>query len=213
MRNTTIEALKCKLTDEETMAEGKLGALRLSEAAKTKQKIKDTTSELRQKMKEQEAEALQALHNFSTGTQTRDVETFERKVWATNQVETIRVDTGDRVRVRAMHPSERQQDLDDIPAPRNPGAEKLRKQAQKAEKKEKPAKLPKGKLATLGEIVADKAKKKARAAKAAGKTKPHVKSAPKGKKGPLTKKFEELAKPVKNPELERAAAELRHMDN
>lgn len=111
-RTTMIESLPCKLTGPEKLQKSdalvaELGGIRDDEETK-----KNATSAISQRIKERKAKVSSLGAELRSGEEFRDVECFERPLFDVMKVELVRCDTGDVVRTRGMHPSERQKSME-----------------------------------------------------------------------------------------------------
>lgn len=104
----SIENLPCTLTEEEKAVKSKELCTTLLERAALELEKKDTMADFKKSLSDKNDEIDELARLISTGIEyrpvaCRDFERFER-----NQVETVRLDTGEVVRSRVMGPSERQ---------------------------------------------------------------------------------------------------------
>ncbi|MDM7912559.1 MAG: hypothetical protein QUS09_05625, partial [Methanotrichaceae archaeon] len=107
---TTIESLKCVLTDREKLELGEKQAKDFAELERLADRLKDVTSQIKSQMKEVEARLKATAETIRNGYQYRDVDVI--KVIGFETVKYYRGDTGECYRERALMPSERQMVLE-----------------------------------------------------------------------------------------------------
>ena len=106
--SSRLESLPCVLTPTEKQLKGD----KLVKALEDKRKLEDEKKGVSERFKRlisgKEGEVELAAREISTGIEYRDVECKDVQVFARNQVDTVRLDTGEIVRSRVMQPNERQ---------------------------------------------------------------------------------------------------------
>ena len=112
MRDETFtEELPCKLTKREVYQRGREMARTSIELARHEAEAKEQIAELKAKAKELDKEHKRLARIVDSGEENRLVDCYQRAyVDQPNQrfeVETVRIDTGEVVRVRPMDPNER----------------------------------------------------------------------------------------------------------
>lgn len=109
---TKIENLPCKMTPQERALKSEQMAAKLDELNGIEAKKSAVTKQLGEDMKRVKAQLDSVGVEVRTGLEYRPIECTENPRYADGMVDLIRCDTGDVVRTRAMHPSERQEALD-----------------------------------------------------------------------------------------------------
>jgi hypothetical protein len=114
MSAKTIEDVPCMLSAEEQLLKSKELTQLMRERAEV-DVLKKSSASMYKDMAERLDERIRVLADaVSTGCEIRPVECYERPRYADGLVDIVRADNGDRYRVRAMHPDERQTAMADI---------------------------------------------------------------------------------------------------
>jgi hypothetical protein len=112
MKITSVNDLPVRLTAAEKALKAEQLVADMHEIQDLEDQKKTATSEYSSKIKRKQEHARQLAYELKTGTELRPVECYERPVYGDMVVELIRVDTGEVVSTRGMHPSERQRAME-----------------------------------------------------------------------------------------------------
>ena len=105
------EELPCQLSHDEVNDRAQQLARILGERGTIELEAKEIASRAKQRMKKLDRKSQKLAEVVRTGVEHRDVECIERRVYDTNRIEVVRVDTGECVRWREMTAKDRQGDL------------------------------------------------------------------------------------------------------
>ena len=110
----STEILPCKLTGEEIQAKAQIAARRLAERDTLEDQLSTVKSEFKAKLEDIDAEVRETMRHVREGAIERSVQVETLMDWKSNSVTTVRLDTGEVIRTRAMTPEERQTRLFDL---------------------------------------------------------------------------------------------------
>jgi hypothetical protein len=103
-----LEKLPCKLNDDEVRRKGEELALARKKHHEVADEAKSSAAEFKDRLKKIDTQIDLLAEQVRSKRETREVEVIERKDLDAAMVETIRTDTGEIVRARAMSLQERQ---------------------------------------------------------------------------------------------------------
>lgn len=109
---TTIESLPCEMTPAELALKSSQMASKLDELNGVEAEKSRVTKKLGEDMKTLKAQLDHLGTEVRTGIEYRPIECYEVPRYERLKVDLVRMDTGEIVRSRAMHPNERQEALD-----------------------------------------------------------------------------------------------------
>ena len=109
MRETFKESLPCLLTSQEKLVKGEELVKRLEEKEDLEDKKKKSADDFKGAISIKEFDVKRLARQIGTGIEHREIECRELFHFARNLVETIRMDTGEVIRSRAMRVEERQE--------------------------------------------------------------------------------------------------------
>jgi hypothetical protein len=112
MRETFKESLPCQLTSQEKLIKGEELVKRLEEKEELEDRKKTAADDFKSAIGVKEFDVKKLARQIGTGIEHREIECRELFHFARNLVETIRLDTGEVIRSRAMRPEERQAGLE-----------------------------------------------------------------------------------------------------
>jgi hypothetical protein len=113
MRTTTIEQLACEMTPKERLLKSTELAKKIDEQVALEEEKKGFNEAWKGRKNTVDLAVRILASEVRTGKETRPVECFESPRYGEMMVDLIRSDTGEVVRARPMHPSERQLALDE----------------------------------------------------------------------------------------------------
>lgn len=102
------ERLPCQLTEREKLTKGQELVARLGEKEELEDELKSSAKAFKRQITVKDEAARNLSQEIRTGIEYREVECRAVASFAQNLVETVRCDTGDVIRSRAMLPAERQ---------------------------------------------------------------------------------------------------------
>lgn len=114
-----LEKLPCSLTLDEVRRKGEELALARKKFVETADEAKNVAADFKAKLKELDKAIDELAEQVRSKREMRDVEVIERRDTVNAMVETVRCDTGEVVRSRAMTLNERQVHLFDVNAERD----------------------------------------------------------------------------------------------
>lgn len=114
-----LEKLPCSLNPDEIRRKGEELALARKKHKDLAEEAKSVAAEFKAKLKRLDETIDDLAEQIRSKRETRDVEVIERRDTVNAMVETVRCDTGEVVRSRAMTLNERQVHLFDVNAERD----------------------------------------------------------------------------------------------
>lgn len=102
------ELLPCQLTEREKLSKGQELVARLGEKEELEERMKSAASAFKRQITVKDEESRKLSGEIRTGIEHRQIECRVIASFAQNSVETMRMDTGEVIRSRAMLPEERQ---------------------------------------------------------------------------------------------------------
>lgn len=121
MQTTRVEELPCKLDAQEKLLKSEQLAQKLGEIKQLEDDKKASAKRFGSEIEEKRGDASKLAQEIRTGSELRPIECTERARYADLMVDLIRLDTGEVVSSRPMHPQERQAalDLGDLAPPKH----------------------------------------------------------------------------------------------
>lgn len=110
----SVETLPCKLLPEEIQAKAQIAARRMAERDELEDQLTTVKSEFKSKIEAIDADVRETMRHVREGAVDRSVQVEQVMDWKASNVTTVRLDTGEIVRQRAMTPEERQTRLFDV---------------------------------------------------------------------------------------------------